>query len=77
MNKGQNAYDLSRGDFDSVVAEYKNGNLSPDKPFIFGVAGRDASGKTIHKFYRMVKEEDKYLIQEITEMSQQEGKIPG
>lgn len=65
LSEGQNAYDLSQGDFDSVVTEYKNGNLSEDKPFLFGVAGRDASGRMIYKFYRMVKEADKYLVQEI------------
>ena len=57
---------LSNSDIEDIVREYENGNLSFDKPFIFGVAGRNTSQEnTSYVFYRLVKKDGKYIINQI------------
>ena len=58
-----NPCDLSQGDFDDVVKAYESGILSSDKPFVFGVAGRETTGSgTSYVFYRLVKNENGYFV---------------
>lgn len=53
------------GDFENIIQEYEDGNLSADKPFVFGIAGR-VGKNTEYVFYRLVKKDNKYKLAVIT-----------
>lgn len=49
----------SRGDVESIVQAYAQGELSPNQPFLFGIAG-PYRGKTGYAFYRIIKNGNRY-----------------
>lgn len=51
----------SEGDVESIAEAYRNGTLTPDKPFIFAVAAPDEKGETQYAFYRLIKRGETYL----------------
>lgn len=64
LNEGSHPCDPSIGDFDDISREYDSGNLSPDKPFIFCIAGK-VDGKMTYAFYRFIRKDTKYTIEKI------------
>ncbi len=64
LDEGSRPCDPSIGDFNDIISEYNNGNLSADKPFIFCIAGK-VDEQMIYAFYRFIKKDNKYMIEEI------------
>ncbi|MFH1048733.1 MAG: hypothetical protein V1732_03655 [Patescibacteria group bacterium] len=50
----------SKGDMDSIIDVYEKQMLTPDKPYIFGIAGVDKKSNTQYAFYRLIKKADEY-----------------
>ena len=66
LDKNVDSCTPSDGDIKDIIQEYEKGNLSFDKPFIFGIAGRDSSQEnTSFAFYRLVRKDGEYLINRI------------
>ena len=66
LDEGVDPCTLSSSDIKDIIQEYENGNLSFDKPFIFGVAGRNIlQENTSYAFYRLVKKDEKFVIDQI------------
>lgn len=51
----------SKGDVESIAKAYKEGALTADKPFVFGIAAPDENGETQYAFYRLMKRGGEYL----------------
>jgi hypothetical protein len=64
LNEGSHPCDPSIDDFNDIVSEYDNGNLLPEKPFIFGIAGK-VNDQIVYVFYRLIKKNNKYTVQKI------------
>ena len=62
LDSHQRSWHFSSGDQEAWINEYKNGVLSNDCPFIFGVAGAMENGKTGYSFYRVVREGKEYSV---------------
>ena len=56
---------LSKGDIESIVAAYESKQLSPEKPYIFGIAAPDEKGETQYSFYRLIKTGSEYSYERI------------
>lgn len=66
LDKDKMACLCSNEDFENIVNEYKKGILSPNEPFIFGIAGRTKKwNETFYSFYRIIKIKGKYHIKKI------------
>jgi hypothetical protein len=57
----------SDGDIESIAKSYERGELTPDHPFVFAIAGPDESGETQYGFYRIIKRGDKYLATDLAD----------
>lgn len=55
----------SDNDIEDIIAQYDNGVLSSDKPYIFGIAAVNNIGETEYSFYRLVKEAGDYKVENI------------
>lgn len=64
-DKGWNPCAPSDPDIKDIIKEYENGNLSPNKPFIFCIAARLTDEDTTYSFYRLIKQSDKYTVEQI------------
>jgi hypothetical protein len=63
LDKNVSASSPSNEDVVDIIQEYENGTLSPNEPFIFGIAGRKNLNKeTEYAFYRLVKDNNEYKI---------------
>lgn len=66
LDKNVDASTPSKEDVKSIIMEYEKGNLSPEKPFIFGIAGRRIGEEdSTYGFYQLIKRGDKYAVREI------------
>ena len=65
LNKNISACTPSDGDIEDIIREYECGVLSPDRPFVFGIAGRRAGNSTEYAFYRLVKQNNEYKIEQL------------
>jgi len=66
LEKNIHPCNLSNGDIADIIQQYESGNLSFGEPFIFGIAGRrDVQENTTYAFYRLVKKDGGYIIDQI------------
>lgn len=62
---GQDPWQPSSYDIESIVENYEKGILKKDKPFIFGIAGPDETGQTLYAFYRLYQKDGEYIVQTV------------
>ena len=61
----QRPWHPSKEDFDPIENSYRDKILTPDKPFIFGIAGLNKNSKTRYGFYKAVKRGAAYTCSEV------------